>query len=139
MKQGANYSVSGSNNSFVANSFAFVAGQKHLSEASCSPRLHGPPRYVLLLRTSSVTDLSSAGSFIPAELALIGLTDKILTRVATRESISRVRRGSFLRYRRLSTHLVGIFGVHDRSPTNLVSRFSVKIDSAHTSPFPDSL
>ena len=32
------------------------------------------------------------GSFVPADAAVIGLTDKILTRVTTRETVSRVSR-----------------------------------------------
>ena len=31
------------------------------------------------------------GCFVPAKRAVIGLTDKILTRVSTRESVSRVK------------------------------------------------
>lgn len=34
--------------------------------------------------------MAHVGSFVPAERATIGITDKILTRVATRESVSRV-------------------------------------------------
>lgn len=34
--------------------------------------------------------LFTSGSYIPAEAALIGLTDRILTRISTKESISRV-------------------------------------------------
>lgn len=35
--------------------------------------------------------MAHVGSFVPAESALIGLTDKILTRLQTRETVSSVR------------------------------------------------
>lgn len=41
---------------------------------------------VLLLQHSLITD-----SFVPAEQATLGLTDKILTRIATKESVSKAR------------------------------------------------
>ncbi|GAB7338813.1 hypothetical protein MBLNU457_5511t2 [Dothideomycetes sp. NU457] len=44
---------------------------------------------VYLKQVALITFLAHVGSFVPADSATIGLTDKILTRVATRESVSR--------------------------------------------------
>lgn len=44
---------------------------------------------VYLKQVALVVYLAHIGSFVPAEQACIGLTDRILTRIATRESVSR--------------------------------------------------
>lgn len=45
---------------------------------------------VYLKQVAIIVFMAHVGSFVPAERAKIGITDKILTRVATRESVSRV-------------------------------------------------
>lgn len=44
---------------------------------------------VYLKQTALIVYLAHVGSYVPAEKAVIGLTDKILTRITTRESVSR--------------------------------------------------
>jgi DNA mismatch repair protein MSH5 len=44
---------------------------------------------VYLKQNALIVYMAHIGSFVPAENATIGLTDKILTRIATRESVSR--------------------------------------------------
>jgi DNA mismatch repair protein MSH5 len=44
---------------------------------------------VYLKQNALIVYMAHIGSFVPADKAVIGLTDKILTRIATRESISR--------------------------------------------------
>lgn len=44
---------------------------------------------VYLKQNALIVYLAQIGSFVPAERAIIGLTDKILTRIATRESVSK--------------------------------------------------
>lgn len=44
---------------------------------------------IYLKQTAIIVYLAHIGSFVPAEKAVIGLTDKILTRISTRESVSR--------------------------------------------------
>ena len=44
---------------------------------------------VYLKQNALIVYMAHIGSFVPAERAVIGLTDKILTRIATRESVSR--------------------------------------------------
>lgn len=44
---------------------------------------------IYLKQTAIIVYLAHIGSFVPAEQAIIGLTDKILTRISTRESVSR--------------------------------------------------
>jgi DNA mismatch repair protein MSH5 len=46
---------------------------------------------VYLKQNALIVYMAHIGSFVPAERAVIGLTDKILTRIATRESVSRNR------------------------------------------------
>ncbi|CAD0113438.1 unnamed protein product [Aureobasidium uvarum] len=45
---------------------------------------------VYLKQVAIIVFMAHVGSFVPATRAEIGLTDKIMTRVATRESVSRV-------------------------------------------------
>jgi len=44
---------------------------------------------IYLKQNALIVFLAHIGSFVPADRAIIGLTDKILTRIATRESVSR--------------------------------------------------
>jgi DNA mismatch repair protein MSH5 len=44
---------------------------------------------VYLKQTAVIVYLAHIGSFVPAEAATIGLTDKLMTRIATRESVAR--------------------------------------------------
>lgn len=55
---------------------------------------------VYLKQIALITYMAHIGSFVPAESAIIGITDKILTRIQTRESVSRVRISSHLPYLR---------------------------------------
>ncbi|KAF2686455.1 hypothetical protein K458DRAFT_476351 [Lentithecium fluviatile CBS 122367] len=46
---------------------------------------------VYLKQVAVIVYMAHVGSFVPAESAMIGITDKILSRVTTRESVSRVQ------------------------------------------------
>ncbi|KAJ9647903.1 chaperone ATPase hsp78 [Coniosporium tulheliwenetii] len=46
---------------------------------------------VYLKQVALIVYMAHVGSFVPAESARIGVTDKILTRIATRESVSRIQ------------------------------------------------
>jgi DNA mismatch repair protein MSH5 len=46
---------------------------------------------VYLKQVALIVYLAHVGSFVPADSATIGLTDKILTRISTRESVSRMQ------------------------------------------------
>jgi DNA mismatch repair protein MSH5 len=48
---------------------------------------------VYLKQVALIVYMAHIGSFVPAESAVIGLTDKILTRIQTKESVSKVRIG----------------------------------------------
>lgn len=50
---------------------------------------------VYLKQNALIVYMAHIGSFVPAEKAVIGITDKILTRIATRESVSR-RQSTFM-------------------------------------------
>lgn len=86
-----------------ANSTLIVGGsgdnEEEDSDMDCS---EGPsmlvltgPNYsgksVLLKQIAVIVYLAHIGSFVPCDGAKIGLTDKILTRIATRESVSRAQ------------------------------------------------
>ena len=70
------------------------------NERSDSQEVEGPsmlmmtgPNYsgksVYLKQVALIVYMAHVGSFVPADQATIGLTDKILTRIATRETVSR--------------------------------------------------
>ncbi|KAL9619132.1 MAG: hypothetical protein Q9160_006221 [Pyrenula sp. 1 TL-2023] len=46
---------------------------------------------VYMKMTALIVYLAHVGSFVPAEYARIGLTDKILTRITTRETVSKIQ------------------------------------------------
>lgn len=93
--------------SFVANDCVLAGGTGHDNEgafaafadtpstASSIPSvavLTGPNhsgKSVYLKQVAIILFLAHIGSFVPAEKATVGITDKILTRIATRESVSR--------------------------------------------------
>lgn len=72
-EQGANYS----GKSILLKQMALITFMAHLGQL-----WPGGASQLMLIR-------AVAGSFVPAERAQIGLTDRILTRVSTRESITR--------------------------------------------------
>lgn len=65
----------------------------HESVEGASTLIMTGPNYsgksVYLKQNAIIVYMAQIGSFVPAEKALIGLTDKILTRITTRESVSR--------------------------------------------------
>ena len=82
--------------SFVPNDCHISGGHRatvrhDLAEAQ-SLVLTGPNhsgKSIYIKQTAIIVYLAHIGSFVPAEKATIGLTDKILARIATRESLSR--------------------------------------------------
>jgi DNA mismatch repair protein MSH5 len=97
---------------FIANDTFIVGGNgtersesaaRHSPQSeAANPQLEGPsmilmtgPNYsgksVYLKQVAMITYMAHIGCFVPAEAATIGLTDKILTRIATRESVSRIQ------------------------------------------------
>ena len=59
------------------------------------------------LQVALITYMAHIGSFVPAESAVIGLTDKILTRLQTRETVSSVRLRRDMLVLRLTVIAVG--------------------------------
>lgn len=76
--QGANFS----GKSILLKQIALITYMAHIGQLHCIPRGFDTD--------SLLTSALSSGCFVPAEDALIGLTDRIMTRVSTRESITRV-------------------------------------------------
>lgn len=84
------------------NSSPSLAVEQNDSRGAVYRRVEGPsvvlmtgPNYsgksVYLKQVAMITYLAHIGCFVPAEAATIGITDKILTRITTRESVSRIQ------------------------------------------------
>ncbi len=72
-----------------------VSQKKTYSEASegCSMLIMTGPNHsgksVYLKQVALIVYMAHVGCFVPADFAIVGLTDKILTRITTRETVSR--------------------------------------------------
>ncbi|KAK5987708.1 DNA mismatch repair protein MSH5 [Cladobotryum mycophilum] len=83
--------------SFVPND-CFMGGEYALSNGQVQkqPRaliLTGPNhsgKSIYIKQSAIIVYLAHIGSFVPAEKAIVGITDKILTRISSRESVSRI-------------------------------------------------
>lgn len=85
---------------FIANDAVLVGraedmcadGQIEVPEVGANTLVISGPNYsgksVYMKQVALIVYLAHIGSFVPAESAHIGLTDKILTRISTRESVS---------------------------------------------------
>jgi DNA mismatch repair protein MSH5 len=60
---------------------------------------------VYLKQVAIIVYMAHIGSFVPAESARIGITDKILSRVATRESVSRIQSAFMIDLQQISLAL----------------------------------
>jgi len=60
---------------------------------------------VYLKQVAIIVYMAHIGCFVPAEAAKIGLTDKILTRIATRESVSRIQSAFMIDLQQISIAL----------------------------------
>ncbi|KAK5110382.1 hypothetical protein LTR62_006090 [Meristemomyces frigidus] len=60
---------------------------------------------VYLKQVAIIVYMAHIGSFVPAESACIGLTDKILTRISTRESVSRIQSAFMIDLQQISLAL----------------------------------
>lgn len=60
---------------------------------------------IYLKQVAIITYMAHVGCFVPAEAAKIGLTDKILTRIATRESVSRIQSSFMIDLQQISIAL----------------------------------
>ncbi|EMD01095.1 hypothetical protein BAUCODRAFT_62522 [Baudoinia panamericana UAMH 10762] len=60
---------------------------------------------VYLKQVAIIVYMAHIGSFVPAEAAKIGLTDKILTRISTRESVSRIQSAFMIDLQQISVAL----------------------------------
>lgn len=60
---------------------------------------------VYLKQVAIITYMAHVGSFVPADAAKIGLTDKMLTRISTRESVSRIQSAFMIDLQQISVAL----------------------------------
>ena len=60
---------------------------------------------ILLKQIALIVIMAHVGCFVPAEGAIIGLTDKILTRITTRESVSRIQSAFMIDLQQISSAL----------------------------------
>jgi DNA mismatch repair protein MSH5 len=81
--------------SFVANDTYIVGGDgQNLTDAPNMILLTGPNysgKSVYQKQVALAVYMAQMGSFVPAHAASIGITDKILTRITTRETVSKVQ------------------------------------------------
>ncbi|KAI5305413.1 hypothetical protein KEM56_004513 [Ascosphaera pollenicola] len=107
--------------SFVPNDTHLVGGKgdtlnlrsSQSSERSSSQTGHQGPSMLLLtgpnysgkIQVASIVFLAHVGSFVPADSASIGLTDKILTRVTTRETVTKMKSSFMLDLEQISIAL----------------------------------
>ncbi|KAI9006039.1 muts domain V-domain-containing protein [Gaertneriomyces semiglobifer] len=75
----------------------FIANDTMLGDGEEAPRMmlltgaNFSGKSVYLKQIALITYMAQIGSFVPAESALIGIADKILTRVHTRETVSKMQ------------------------------------------------
>ncbi|KAH7031981.1 muts domain V-domain-containing protein [Macrophomina phaseolina] len=93
-----------------------IATNERFNAHASSTAMDGPnmliltgPNYsgksVYLKQIAAIVYMAHIGSFVPAESARIGLTDKILTRIATRESVSRIQSAFMIDLQQVSVAL----------------------------------
>lgn len=79
--------------SYVANDTFLVGGEEPGDQPSLlmmtGPNFSG--KSVHLKHVALIVYMAHVGCFVPADAATIGLTDKILTRIATKETISKAQ------------------------------------------------
>jgi len=83
----------------------FVATQQSPQDPSMllltGPNFSG--KSVYLKQVALIVYMAHIGCFVPAERAIIGLTDKILTRIATRETVSRIQSAFMIDLQQISS------------------------------------
>ena len=60
---------------------------------------------VFLKQTALIVYMAHIGCWVPADSATIGLTDKILTRISTRETVSKIQSAFMIDLQQISTAL----------------------------------
>ena len=94
--------------SFVPNNCAIGTGRTPFGpHNACSAMVLTGPNHsgksVYIKQTAIIVYLAHIGSFVPADKAIIGVTDKILTRLSTAESVSRNESAFAIELRQVST------------------------------------
>jgi DNA mismatch repair protein MSH5 len=109
------YLVGGAGNSEEDHTFDASQSQGQQTNASQRPE-EGPgmllmtgPNYsgksIYLKQVAIIVYMAHIGCFVPAEAARIGITDKILTRISTRESVSRIQSAFMIDLQQISIAL----------------------------------
>ena len=94
---------SGSFSSSVSSVLGLSAAERPNMVLVTGPNYSG--KSVYLKQVALITFMAHIGSFVPAESATIGITDKILTRIATRESVSRIQSAFMIDLQQISLAL----------------------------------
>lgn len=90
-------------NSTQRSRFEFTGAKAPSMLVLTGPNYSG--KSVYLKQVALITYMAHIGSFVPAEWAKIGLTDKILTRISTRESVSRIQSAFMIDLQQISLAL----------------------------------
>ena len=81
---------------------------RNTENAPCMMLMTGPNysgKSVYLKQVAIIVYMAHIGSFVPADDAKIGVTDKILTRISTRESVSRIQSAFMIDLQQISIGL----------------------------------
>ena len=105
----------------------------------CSMLMMTGPNYsgksVYLKQVALIVYMAHVGCFVPAETATVGLTDKILTRIATRETVSRFQSAFMIDLQQVA--LAMTLATH-RSLV-IIDEFGKGTDSSGMIPFKEAL
>ena len=80
--------------------------QASTSSLPCMVLMTGPNysgKSIYLKQIALIVYMAHIGSFVPAEEATIGLTDKILTRISTKETVSKVQSAFMMNLQQISS------------------------------------
>ncbi|KAL9597285.1 MAG: hypothetical protein Q9219_005266 [cf. Caloplaca sp. 3 TL-2023] len=97
-------------------------------DQACMLMMTGPNysgKSVYLKQVALIVFMAHVGCFVPADAAVIGITDKILTRVATKETITKVQSAFMLDLQQISKAL----GSATRRSLVFIDEFGVGTDS----------
>ncbi len=92
IKEGRNMIIEGSTETFIPNDTSICHGREGSVQLLTGP--NGSGKSVYLHQVAQICILAHIGSFVPAEAAKIGIIDKIMARIQSRES-SFVDKSSF--------------------------------------------
>lgn len=90
---------------------------------------------VYLKQVALIVYMAHVGCFVPADRAIVGLTDKILTRIATRETVSRSQSAFMIDLQQVALAMT----LTTHRSLVIIDEFGKGTDSSGTIPFEENL